>query len=1050
MSDGSVHGGGESGLGSLLHPQSWDDALDRARPALLGVDAPALSHAELRAHARYVARCLAAAGVRNEDRVAIVLPNGPEMAAAFLSVASVCAAAPLNPAYKEAELEFYFGDLAPRALLIDPALDSPAAELARKRGIQVLALTRSAGTAAGRFELDITPADEPLPPTGADDVALILHTSGTTSRPKMVPLTQANLAASARNIRSTLELQPDDRCLNIMPLFHIHGLCAGLLSSLGAGASVVCTPGFDPGSFFSWLTETRPTWITAVPTMYGAIAQLAREQPERARGTGLRFMRSSSASLPPQLMVELEGAFDVPVIEAYGMTEAAHQMSSNPPPPMQRKPGSVGLPAGPEIAILDPHEPRELARGEVGEISIRGENVTGGYVANPKANESAFSAGWFRTGDQGYIDADGYLFISGRLKELINRGGEKISPREVDEALLALPGVTQAVAFAIPHRTLGEDVAAAVVLAKGASLSEDEARARLGQQLASFKVPARILFVDAIPKGPTGKLQRIGLADKLAHLLADRYVAPRNDVERALCEIWQDVLEAPQVGIESNFFALGGDSLRAVRIVSRAAERGLAVAIDAVFREPSIARLAPHVQPLETFASADEHQHGPLRLYGFQRVVLQTATGAPERFNALSEVGFELPAGIDRGALQQALHALVERHDAFALGFTREGTRWQMHYQALAQGWLEHMVREVEPARFEDAVDEERGRYDLARPPLFRLVYTTGTPARIAIIAHHLVADAMSMQVVAEDFARAYQQAFEGKAVELAAVPTPLASFLRRYDTAARAGRFSADTAEWLQRSEKAAPPGLLVSRPSWTGLTVIASMRHASLELERCGRRVLQHARKHGTPPRDLLIAAALVSLRNLAEREQIGVILMSNGREQPLLGDLSRTVGCLANFIPLGIELGEARSLEPMRAIVEDTIANVPSSGFSLASVLSVEPTDTKLRVSKLLYDSLLFVNYKGVLGPRSALGPSLPAIRSTPSTMAIESMMTQVQNPENPIPGCLALQLHFEQVGNELAGDLYYSTDLYTPTWADAFASGMLQALEALDSP
>ena len=1034
-------------MSSLLHPRTWDEAVDRERPALLGIGAPALAHAELRAHTHYVARCLARVGVSRGDRVAIVLPNGPEMASAFVSVASVCAAAPLNPAYKAQELEFYFDDLAPRALLIDPALGSPAADLARKRGITVLALGRRNDAPAGRFELDAAPADEPLPPAEASDVALILHTSGTTSRPKMVPLTQANLAASARHIAATLQLKPSDRCLNIMPLFHIHGLIAGLLSSLAAGGSVVCTPGFDAGSFFAWLGQARPTWITAVPTMYGAIAQLAREQPERVRELGLRFLRSSSASLPPQLMAELERAFGVPVVEAYGMTEAAHQMASNPLPPAQRKPGSVGLPAGPEIAILDPQEPRLLEPGAVGEIAIRGANVTTGYVANPQANAGAFSAGWFRTGDQGYLDGDGYLFISGRLKELINRGGEKISPREVDEALLALPGVQQAVAFAIPHRTLGEDVAAAVVLAKGAQLSEEQARAQLSEQLAAFKVPARILFVDAIPKGPTGKLQRIGLADKLAHLLADRYVAPRTDVERTLCAVWQQVLDAPEVGIESNFFALGGDSLRAVRIVSRAAELGLAVAIDAVFREPTIARLAPLVQPLETFASEGEQRHGALKLYGFQRTVLQTGSGNPTRFNALSELGFELPAALDRRALERALHALVQRHDAFSLGFTREGTRWQMQYQPLAEGWLEHMVQAVDAARFEAAVDEARTSYVLARPPLFRLLYTTGAPARIAIIAHHLVADAMSMQIVAEDFASAYQQALVGRSIELPAVPTPLASFLRRYEAAARAGRFSADAAEWLARSGEGASPDLLVARPSWTGLTVLASLRHVPLELERCGTRVLDHARKHAAPPRDVLIAAALVALRELAERDQLGVLMMSNGRERPLLGDLSRTVGCLANLVPLTMQLGEARSLEPMRAVVQDTIARLPSSGFSLPSVLSVEPTETKLRVIKLIFDSQLFVNYKGVMGPRSALGPSSPAIRSTRGTIAIERLMTQVRDPEDPLPSCLALQLHLEQVGDGLAGDLYYSTDLYTPSWAERFVGGMMQALEDL---
>jgi acyl-CoA synthetase (AMP-forming)/AMP-acid ligase II len=1032
-------------MSSLLHPRTLTEAMEKQMPALLGSEQASLSHSALREQCTYVASCLARAGVASSDRVAIVLPNGPEMAAAFLGVASVCAAAPLNPAYREQELDFYLGDLQPSALLVDPALDSPAAAIARARGIAVLALGRQAGAAAGRFELDIDAAYAgPLPPAGASDTALILHTSGTTSRPKMVALTQANLAASARHIATTLQLRASDRCLNIMPLFHIHGLIAGLLSSLHAGGSVVCTPGFEPARFFDWLAQARPTWITAVPTMYGAIAQLASQHRERVRASGLRLLRSSSASLPPQLMAALEDAFAIPVIEAYGMTEAAHQMASNPLPPAARKPGSVGLPAGPEITILDPREPRQLPRGATGEIAIRGPNVTTGYVANPEANRGAFSEGWFRTGDQGYIDADGYLFISGRLKELINRGGEKISPREVDEALLAIPGVQQAVAFAVPHATLGEDVAAAVVLAPGATLGEDDARARLRERLAPFKVPARIVFVDAIPKGPTGKLQRIGLADKLAEQLADRYVAPRNDTERALVAIWEEVLEAPRIGIESNFFALGGDSLRAVRITSLAAAAGLAVAIDAVFREPTIARLAAHVRPIESFATADEHRHGPVRLYGFQRVVLQSASARPERFSALSEAVFDLPGAVDRSAIERAITALAQRHDAFSLRFEREGSRWHMHYQPLPEGWLAEAVQSCDGARFTAEVKAAHERFELARPPLFKLVYSTGAPARIAIVAHHLVADAMSMQIVAEDFALAYRQALAGEPIALPAVPTPLTSFLRRYEAASRAGRFHADAGEWLARSGAAAEPSLLVSRPSWTGLTVLGSMRHAPIDFGEHSARVLAHARAHDVAPRDMLLAASAAALREASERDRLGILLMSSGRDQPLLGDLSRTVGCLANLVPLVLELGDARALEPIRAVVQDAVARLPSSGFSLPAVLSSEPSETRLRVAKLLFDSQLFINYKGVLGPRSPLGPSSTALRAAPCTFAIETMMTQLQSPEDPIPACLALQIHYEIVGDSLVGDLYYSSDLYEEPWIGRLVDGLVRCL------
>ena len=336
----------------------------------------------------------------------------------------------------------------------------------------------------------------------------------------MVPLSQGNLLASAANIANTLRLTDADRCMNVMPLFHIHGLMAPVLASLSVGAEVVCTPGFDALRFFRWLDASKPTWYSAVPTMHQAILARAKRNAEIIERTALRFIRSSSASLPPQVMVAVEETFGAPVIEAYAMTEAAHQMCSNPLPPAARRPGCVGPAAGPDVAIMDVAG-NMLATGEEGEIVIRGDNVTTGYLNNPEANATAFHADWFRTGDQGVMDADGYVKVTGRLKEIINRGGEKVSPLEVDEVLLDHPDVRQACTFALPHEKLGEEVAAAVVLADGATLSARDLRQFAGTRLADFKTPRQILFVDEIPKGPTGKIQRIGLARALGLVSED-------------------------------------------------------------------------------------------------------------------------------------------------------------------------------------------------------------------------------------------------------------------------------------------------------------------------------------------------------------------------------------------------------------------------------------------------------------------------------------------------------------------------------------------------
>jgi acyl-CoA synthetase (AMP-forming)/AMP-acid ligase II len=502
------------------------DLLARRDPAARAIGAPAagasarpwLASAGLLRLIEEARAALNKVGIGRGDRVAIVLPNGPEMATGFLTVASTCSAAPLNPAYRDEEFSFYLSDLKPKALLIQAGFESPSRAVAARLAIPLIELSSDPSMPAGYFRLDtgaMAAREAVRPgPAQAEDEALVLHTSGTTARPKIVPLTGANLAASARHIGATLRLGPGDICLNIMPLFHIHGLVAATLSSLAAGAATACSGGFNAVRFLSQAEEVRATWYTAVPTMHQAILARAERERDRARALKLRFIRSSSSSLPPQVMAALEEIFGAPVIEAYGMTEASHQMTSNPLPPAPRKPGSVGPAAGPEIAVMD-EAGNLLPRGTQGEVVIRGPNVTKGYADNPEANAKSFTNGWFRTGDQGELDEDGYLWLTGRLKEIINRGGEKISPIEVDTVLMDHPAVAQVVTFAMPHALLGEEVAAAVVLRDGLTVSEIEIRDFCSSRLAPFKIPRKVLFMEEIPKGATGKLQRIGLAEKL-------------------------------------------------------------------------------------------------------------------------------------------------------------------------------------------------------------------------------------------------------------------------------------------------------------------------------------------------------------------------------------------------------------------------------------------------------------------------------------------------------------------------------------------------------
>ena len=470
-----------------------------------------LSYGEFKIFNEKISRQLAATNVKNSDRAAIVLPNGPLMASSFLSISSYMSAAPLNPLYKQEEFEFYLDDLKPKFLLVEPNSKSLAVIAAKNLNIPVFEMKISDNQPLGTFELFDKETNYKNP--NDYDEALVLHTSGTTSRPKIVPLSNLNIFTSAVNISKSLKLTADDHCLNIMPLFHIHGLIAVLSASAKVGASVCASNGFNALKFLDLAETQNITWYSGVPTMHQAILLRAQKNSDKAKKLNLRFIRSSSASLPPAIFEQLNDIFQTPVIEAYGMTEATHQMASNPLPPAIQKPGLVGMPAGPEICIMNDKN-EKLSQGEIGEICIKGDNVTNGYENNPEANKQSFVNDWFRTGDEGFFDEDGYLKISGRLKEIINKGGEKISPLEVDNILMDFPPIDQALCFGYKDKMLGEDIAVAIKLKENKSCTEDDIKSYANEKLAKFKIPKKIFIVEDIPKGATGKLQRIGLAKK--------------------------------------------------------------------------------------------------------------------------------------------------------------------------------------------------------------------------------------------------------------------------------------------------------------------------------------------------------------------------------------------------------------------------------------------------------------------------------------------------------------------------------------------------------
>lgn len=585
-----------------LHGLVRDQAnQDPEAPAVVAHGRSDLTYRLLNLQIQSVVEALVAFGVARNGRIAIVLPDGPELAVTLLAVSALATSAPLNPAYRTPEFEFYLSDLDAQALILGSGVDSPARAVAHARGIPVIELAVQAGAAAGAIQLVKNETRPSASPEFArpGDVALVLHTSGTTSKPKLVPLTHSNLCASARNVQRHFSLTPQDRYLNVMPLFHMQGIMC-TISTLLSGGTVVCSPGFDAERFFAWWGEFRPTWYTAAPTIHQAILTQAPRHRDVIERHPLRFLRSSAAPLPRRVQAEMERELKAPAIEGYGLTETCMQSTTNPLPPGRRKPGSVGVPAGPEVAVTD-ESGRLLPPGETGEVVIRGGNVTLGYAGDGAINLKTFRDGWFRSGDLGRFDRDGYLFVLGRLKDIINRGGEKISPSEVDEVLMSHPAVAHVVTFGMPHPTLGEDIAAAVVLQHDRSATEAEIRQFAAARLAEFRVPRRVLIVDEIPKGPSGKLQRAGLAEVLGLAPARDAPrapeaprsAPRTSLERYLTRIWNEVLGLEKTGVDDDFFDLGGHSVLAAQVVTRIkATLGLDLPPHILFEKPTVSELA--------------------------------------------------------------------------------------------------------------------------------------------------------------------------------------------------------------------------------------------------------------------------------------------------------------------------------------------------------------------------------------------------------------------------------------------------------------------------
>ncbi len=592
--------------------------------AIETVATTALSYAGLLARVTSIMQALHSRGIRRGARVAIVLPNGMDLAVSMLSVSSMATAVPLNPTYRRDEYRAYFDEIRVSHLLTLEQFSSEARAVAEERKIPIIELTvngsispaADAGAGGARQSPEIELA-------GAQDIALILLTSGSTGRSKKVPLTHRNICVSVADICRTLELTPADRCLCMWEQFHVGGLVDLLLVPLAGGGSVICAGSFSAPLFYEMLGRKRPTWFQGVPTTLHELAAYARNNKGDPKAAPLRFIRSVASSLSPQLMQEIEDLFGVPVVQTFGMTEAGPLITTNSLPPGKRLPGSVGISCGPRIRIVSP-EGIDQPAGSIGEIAIQGDNVISGYEDAPEANARSFRNGWFYTGDTGYLDAEGFLFLTGRLKEMINRGGEKITPQEIDDVLLKHPEIAQAASFSIKHRTLGEDVAAAVVLRSPNAVSESDIRGFVMRHLADFKVPKMVLFLDQMPRDPIGKISRMSLAvlaeaqrgtsfagadetigDSTAQTPPAR-AASANKMTGLLLPIWQTVLEKPDLGLDDDFFLSGGESLAAVTLFTQMEQAiGPMPPLSSLLLHPTVRRMAARLDQMRSSLDAE-------------------------------------------------------------------------------------------------------------------------------------------------------------------------------------------------------------------------------------------------------------------------------------------------------------------------------------------------------------------------------------------------------------------------------------------------------------
>ncbi|HXD13379.1 MAG TPA: condensation domain-containing protein [Xanthobacteraceae bacterium] len=1019
-------------------------------PAILAPDCAPLSYRRLYQHIDDVGRTLRAKGIGRDDRLAVLMPNGPELAVAIVAVAANAACASINPAYSAEELDRYFADLKPRALIVPAGVDGAARRVAQARGVPVFDLTPT-GEAAGLFTLAGAAAGEPSSdPLGPGAAALFLFTSGTTSRPKIVPLTHANICTSAFSAVAAVQLSEADRCLNVLPLFHGHGLIATVMTSLAAGGGVVCTPGCDVNRFFGWLRDFAPTWYSAVPTMHQAILAQARLNPDQVAGIRLRLVRSASAPLPPRVFAELERTFGTSVIEFYGMTETASApIACNPLPPRKSKPGSVGVPVGLDVAILNDRGD-VLPSGQTGHVTVRGGSVMPGYDGDAAATAAAFAGDWFKTGDQGFFDDEGYLYLSGRTREMINRGGENIAPREVDETLLEHPAVAEAVTFAVPHATLGEDVAAAVVLRPNAAATPKGIRQFAAGRLADFKVPRQVLIVEQLPKGSTGKVQRIGLAEKLGlgSAASRTFAVPRTSLENILAGIWADVLRLEQVGIHDDFFALGGDSLLAAHVLTSIHHAmHLEVGVVSLFDAPTVAEMAEYLETLIKAGRAGQPQiarvsrNEPLPASPAQERLWTLQQAVPDLpfFNILYALRITSP--FDTALLERSLNEIVRRHEILRTTIDLAGGREiQVIAPQLTVPLAIDDLRKLPTSKREKAAHrliqaELTHSFDLARGPLIRahIVRLAEDEHLLLITMHQMIADGGSLGVMVEELVALYEAFSVGKASPLPPLPIQYADFAAWQRAWTSHPDIAAQVDYWREQLRGPLPVLKLGAARPRRAKSGLAAQRDIALPAGLT-EAVKQFSRREGGTLFMALVAALKTLLHRYAGEDDLRLATNVANRNRAGTEGL---IGPLANTVILRTSLaGDPTAREVMRRVRATTLKAYAHQDLPFEVVAETLARERGLDPAQLAQVMILLHN--AALRPETSAGRALAFEEADPG-MPMPLVTTTTYD----------VIVGLRETAQGLVGSCIYKPHLFGSKWIDRLLADFQKILEQMAS-